>query len=90
MSLYSNEVDLRILREMGVDVPDRRKYEKPLTSLQKFRAGVSVVIAIGRMQKLERQWRSIRDTGAELARVKKTHMANSTSRNAEKLRRKEL
>ena len=66
---HSNELDLRILREMGVDV-DRRKYEKPLSPASKFRAGALVVIAAIRLRKLEEQWRGVREMGVELGKVK--------------------
>jgi hypothetical protein len=58
---------------MGVEV-DKRKYEKELAPVQKFRAGVFVVIAAIRMSKLEQQWRGVRQMGEELkgARAKQS------------------
>jgi len=50
---------------MGVEV-DRRRYEKQLAPMQKFRAGVFVVMATLRMKKLEQQWRGVRQMGDEL------------------------
>ena len=65
----SNQVDLRILREMGIDV-DRRKYEKPLRPIQKFRAGVFTIMAAIRMSNMERQWREVKLVGEELKMVR--------------------
>ena len=65
----SNQVDLRILREMGVDV-DRRKYEKPLQPVQKFRAGVLAIMAAIRMSNMERQWREVKQVGEDLKMVR--------------------
>jgi len=58
---------------MGVEV-DKRKYEKELAPVQKFRAGVFVVVAAIRMSKLEQQWRGVRQMGEELkgARAKQS------------------
>jgi hypothetical protein len=54
---------------MGVDV-DRRKYEKPLRAVQKFRAGVFAVMAAIRMSNLERQWREVKLVGEDLRMVR--------------------
>jgi hypothetical protein len=54
---------------MGVDV-DRRKYEKPLRLVQKFRAGVFAVMAAIRMSNLERQWREVKVVGEDLRMVR--------------------
>jgi hypothetical protein len=54
---------------MGVDV-DRRKYEKPLRPVQKFRAGVFAVMAAIRMSNLERQWREVKLVGEDLRMVR--------------------
>jgi hypothetical protein len=68
-SQNSNQVDLRILREMGIDV-DRRKYEKPLRPIQKFRASVFTIMAAIRMSNMERQWREVKLVGEELKMVR--------------------
>lgn len=62
---YSNQVDLRILGEMGVSL-DSHKYEAKLKPIQKLRAGISVVIAAIRMSNMEAQWRDARVIGEEL------------------------
>ena len=58
---------------MGVEV-DKKKYEKELAPVQKFRAGVFVVVAAIRMSKLEQKWRGLRQMGEELkgARAKQS------------------
>jgi hypothetical protein len=62
----SNQIDLRILKEMGVDIPKREKYEKKLTPKQKFRAGVFTVIAAMRISDLQEDWASWKAVGEEL------------------------
>lgn len=74
--MNSNQVDLRILREMGVDV-DRRKYEKPLRPVQKFRAGVFAIIAAIRMSNMERQWRQVKLVGEEIKLVRERERQGS-------------
>lgn len=69
MRVQCNQVDLRILREMGIDV-DRKKYEKKLAPIQKFRAGVFCVMAAIRMSNLEEQWRDARKIGDALRHAK--------------------
>ncbi|KAG9790839.1 hypothetical protein KCU88_g1181, partial [Aureobasidium melanogenum] len=73
MRVQCNQVDLRILGEMGVSL-DSRKYESRLKPVQKFRAAVSVVIAAIRMSNMEEQWRDARLIGEELKimRMKQT------------------
>ncbi|KAL2441705.1 hypothetical protein ABEF95_016191 [Exophiala dermatitidis] len=73
MRVQCNQVDLRILGEMGVSL-DSRKYESQLKPVQKFRAAVSVVIAAIRMSNMEEQWRDARLIGEELKimRMKQT------------------
>ena len=66
---YSNQVDLRILGEMGVSL-DKRKYETQLKPVQKFRAGVFTVIAAIRMSNMEEQWREAKLIGEELKLVR--------------------
>lgn len=70
---------------MGVDV-DRRKYEKPLRPIQKFRAGAFAIMAAIRMSNMERQWREMKQVGQDLKMVrsrqvslKKTATMNSKS-----------
>lgn len=72
----SNQVDLRILKEMGVDV-DRGKYKKPLRPVQKFRAGVLVVMAAIRMSNLERQWRECRLVGEDMRMLKSRQVSRT-------------
>ena len=67
--VYSNQVDLRILGDMGVSV-DKRKYEVKLQPLQKFRAGVFAVVAAIRMSNMEEQWREAKLLGEELKLVR--------------------
>jgi hypothetical protein len=74
----SNQVDLRILREMGIDV-DRRKYEKPLRPIQKFRAGVFTIMAAIRMSNMERQWREVKLIGEDLKAVRSRHASAKTT-----------
>lgn len=72
----SNQIDLRILREMGVELSpeDQRKIREKergnLTPKQKFRAGVFVVIAAMRMSEMEEQWRGVRLLGEEVNRAR--------------------
>ena len=66
---FSNQVDLRILGEMGVSL-DKRKYEVKLKPIRKFRAGVFAVIAAIRMSNMEEQWRESRLLGEELKLVR--------------------
>ena len=75
--LSSNEVDLRILREMGVEI-DRQKYIKPLQPVQRFRAGVFAVIAAIRMSNMEERWRAARDMGEELKAMRKRQVRQAS------------
>lgn len=60
-SSNSNQLDLRILREMGVDVDARRYADgKILSGRQKFRAGVFAVMAVGRMERMVGCWKRAR------------------------------
>lgn len=79
--LSSNQIDLRILGEMGVTL-DRSKYETKLRPVQKFRAGVFAVMAAIRMSNMEEQWRDARLIGEELkhARAKQANQARSRVR----------
>ena len=74
----SNQVDLRILREMGIDV-DRRKYEKPLRPIQKFRAGVFTIMAAIRMSNMERQWREVKLIGEDLKTIRSRQVSSKTT-----------
>ena len=65
----SNQVDLRILNEMGVSL-DKAKYETKLQPVQKFRAGVFAVMAAIRMSNLEEQWRDARIIGEEVKLIR--------------------
>lgn len=67
--ICSNQVDLRILNEMGVSV-DQAKYERKLRPVQKFRAGVLAVMAAIRMSNMEESWRDARLLGEELKLVR--------------------
>ncbi|EXJ88888.1 hypothetical protein A1O3_01952 [Capronia epimyces CBS 606.96] len=69
MRVQCNQVDLRILGEMGVSL-DSRKYEAKLKPVQKLRAGVFVVMAAIRMSNMEEQWRDARLVGEELKLVR--------------------
>ncbi|KIV96135.1 hypothetical protein PV10_00039 [Exophiala mesophila] len=69
MRVQCNQVDLRILNEMGVSV-DQAKYERKLKPVQKFRAGVLVVMAAIRMSNMEESWRDARLLGEELKLVR--------------------
>lgn len=79
MRVQCNQVDLRILKEMGVDV-ERRKHEAKLTPIQKLRAGVFCVIAASRLTKMGDQWRSVQEIGDELARKRPAKQCRVTSR----------
>jgi hypothetical protein len=61
----SNQIDLRILKEMGIDI-NRKKYEKPLSPKQKFRAGVYTVIAAMRLSDMQEDWQVWKKVGSEL------------------------
>ncbi|KAK5205773.1 hypothetical protein LTR96_008941 [Exophiala xenobiotica] len=69
MRVQCNQVDLRILGEMGVSL-DHRKYETKMRPIQKFRAGVFAVLAAIRMSNLEEEWRDARMIGEELNLVR--------------------
>ena len=69
MRKQCNQIDLRILREMGVDL-NGKKYEKPLKPIQKFRAGIHCVIAAIRISNMEEQWREARKIGDEISRAR--------------------
>ncbi|KAL8243866.1 hypothetical protein R6Q59_010124 [Mikania micrantha] len=56
---------------MGVDMTHQKsKFVKPLTPKQKLRAGVFVVVAALRMNRMEEQWRENRLLGENLKRLK--------------------
>ncbi|RMD42304.1 hypothetical protein DV735_g2832, partial [Chaetothyriales sp. CBS 134920] len=65
MRVQCNQIDLRILREMGIEI-DKAKYQTRLKPIQKFRAGVFAVIAAIRMSDMEEQWRGVKKLGDEL------------------------
>lgn len=65
----SNQVDLRILGEMGVSL-HQEKYEPKLRPVQKFRAGVFAVMAAIRMSNMEESWREAKFIGEELRLVR--------------------
>ena len=67
---------------MGVEV-DRRKYEKALRPVQKLRAGVFTVIATIRLRKMEEQWRGVRETSAELGKLRAKHIKQGGVRRRE-------
>ncbi|KIX00772.1 uncharacterized protein Z518_09837 [Rhinocladiella mackenziei CBS 650.93] len=69
MRVQCNQVDLRILGEMGVSL-DQRKYEVKLNPVQKFRAGVFAVIAAIRMSNMEERWRDAKLIGQELRLIR--------------------
>lgn len=76
--ITSNQVDLRILGEMGVSV-DKQKYESKLRPVQKFRAGVFTVIAAIRMSNMEESWREAKLMGEEL-RLMRARQTKSRTR----------
>ncbi|ETI24982.1 hypothetical protein G647_04352 [Cladophialophora carrionii CBS 160.54] len=78
MRVECNQVDLRILGEMGVSL-DKRKYEVKLKPVQKFRAGVFMVIAAIRMSNMEEQWREAKLLGEEL-KLLRTRQAKPRTR----------
>lgn len=80
-----NEIDLRILREMGVEVPPRQKYERKLTPRNKFRAGVFTVIAAMRLSDLQEEWGVWKGVGEEL----KARQVGKGERKGEKERERE-
>ncbi|RMZ77230.1 hypothetical protein DV738_g4490, partial [Chaetothyriales sp. CBS 135597] len=71
MRMQCNQIDLRILREMGVEI-DKAKYQTRLKPIQKFRAGVFAVIAAIRMSDMEEQWRDVKKLGDELQSLRTT------------------
>lgn len=79
MRVQCNQVDLRILREMGVDV-ERRKHETKLTPIQKLRAGVFCVIAASRLTRMGDQWRGVKEIGEALAAKKSAQLGRGTFR----------
>ncbi|KEF62852.1 uncharacterized protein A1O9_00825 [Exophiala aquamarina CBS 119918] len=78
MRSQCNQVDLRILGEMGVSL-EQRKYESKLRPVQKFRAGVFAVIAAIRMSNMEESWREAKIMGEEL-RLMRTKQSKSRTR----------
>ncbi|KAK5953005.1 hypothetical protein OHC33_006127 [Knufia fluminis] len=84
MRMQCNQVDLRILREMGIDI-DRKKYEQKLAPIQKFRAGVFCVMAAIRMSNLEEQWRDARKIGDELRHARKRQTRQMSCRTMEEV-----
>ncbi|KAK6364507.1 hypothetical protein LTS17_012130 [Exophiala oligosperma] len=81
MRVQCNQVDLRILNEMGVSL-DKSRYETKMKPVQKFRAGVFAVMAAIRMSNLEEQWRDARIIGEEvkLTRAKQARALRSRGR----------
>ena len=65
MRVQCNQIDLRMLKEMGVDIP-RSKFETKLKPKEKFRAGVYAVIAAMRLSVLEEDARSVKRLGQSL------------------------
>lgn len=63
---------------MGIDV-DRRKYEKPLRPIQKFRAGVFTIMAAIRMSNMERQWREVKLIGEDLKTIRSRQVSSKTT-----------
>ena len=84
MRVQCNQIDLRILREMGVDI-ERKKYEKKLSPVQKLRAGVFCVIAAKRMSKMEEQWRDARKIGDELQYARKRQARQVSDRTVKEI-----
>ncbi|KAK5061200.1 hypothetical protein LTR84_007742 [Exophiala bonariae] len=78
MRAQCNQVDLRILGEMGVSL-DQQKYEAKLRPVQKFRAGVFAVIAAIRMSNMEESWRDAKFMGEEL-RLMRARQTKSRTR----------
>lgn len=68
-SRHSNQADLQMIREMGINVRESI-YKTRLSARQKLRAGVRVVIAATRMRHMAQDWRQIRKIGDGLKRVK--------------------
>ena len=58
-----------MIREMGINVRESI-YTTKLSVRQKFRAGVHVVIAAGRMRHMAQDWKQIRKIGDGLKKVK--------------------
>ena len=65
MRVQCNQIDLRILKEMGIDLP-RSKFETRLRPGQRFRAGVYAVIAAMRFRVLEEDARRVKRLGESL------------------------
>ena len=66
--LYSNDADLRMVEEMGVEVHDSSK--DPRTPRRKFKCAIATVTAVVRMSKMAREWRMARELGEDLRRAK--------------------
>lgn len=75
MRIQCNQIDLRILREMGIDI-ERKAYEKPLSPAQKLRAVAFGIIATLRLRKASVQWQSAKQIGDELARKKQPSLTS--------------
>ena len=51
---------------MGVNIPPRAKYERKLTAVNKFRAGVYTVIAAMRLSSMQEEWSEWKGVGEKL------------------------
>jgi hypothetical protein len=89
----SNQIDIRILREMGVELSARdqakiKEAQTPkLTPRQKFRAGVYAVIAAMRLSEMEEQWRPVKEMGWELEMKRENLVRRRSGVSAGKVRR---
>ena len=73
------------MREMGVQVPPRTKYERKLTPRNKFRAGVFTVIAAMRLSDMQEQWCEWKTVGEKL-KVASSDAAARAAKDKDKLR----
>lgn len=67
MRSHSNEADLRMITEMGVQGRERNQAQTPR---QKLRSAISLVVATVRMQRMGQEWRRTMKLGEGLKRAK--------------------
>lgn len=67
LDYYSNDADLRMIAEMGVQ---SRGPNPARTPRQKFKTAVSLVMATVRMQRMGREWKKAKKLGEGLKRAK--------------------
>lgn len=67
MTTHSNEADLRMISEMGVQARDRKPSRTPR---HKLRSAVSLVVAAVRMQRMGQEWSKAKKLGEGLKRAK--------------------